>query len=561
MDNKDIIRRFSVSKNIKEAVLSQIPKDALYIMMIGFADGSLVRELRDALPSMIRLFIWEPDEKTFSLACRNADIEDLLHREQIDIVVGRDKEKIKSAIEKGLEKHNVNHAISFCIPGFSDLYESEESLLKELFEEAAFKLRMDAATNRYMAERTCRNQLIAMSFMHQNSTVDQLMKRIPTRELPVILVASGPSLKKNVHLLKEVSDKALIVAAAHSAAFLKKQGVDIHFALMLDAFGGSHFMDHDTESSTRMLLDARCVPEIQRKYNGNIVYSWFDQTLFPVSGVDYRLFEYSSGGSVMTNAFSMFRNAGFKNIILVGQDLAFDEDGYSHMNQEMEERGKTADPLMIEGIDGNQVMTRDDWLMFLLFFEDEISKHPEVNVIDATEGGALIHGSKVMPLKEAIDTYCVREYPLNEWIDCLPKVCGGDQKEILEIIQRRYRDAQIMQEKLETVCRINRLLHTHVSRDSLLQGGIQKQAAEYDQLYTDITESENANLTLAYCDDILQEYIENALTVEGAGGVKDKLETEYALFTGMRERNREMLEFISQIFFAGDSEKGNKSEK
>lgn len=33
-----------------------------------------------------------------------------------------------------------------------------------------------------------------------------------------------------------------------------------------------------------------------------------------------------------------------------------------------------------------------------------------ITTVDATEGGALIHGSKVMTLKKAVQKYCKREF-------------------------------------------------------------------------------------------------------------------------------------------------------
>jgi hypothetical protein len=67
---------------------------------------------------------------------------------------------------------------------------------------------------------------------------------------------------------------------------------------------------------------------------------------------------------------------------------------------------------MVEGIDGNPVETRYDWFSYLRWFEDSIKMFPDINVIDATEGGAKIKGSRIMTLKEAIAQHCVNN------IDC-----------------------------------------------------------------------------------------------------------------------------------------------
>jgi hypothetical protein len=61
----------------------------------------------------------------------------------------------------------------------------------------------------------------------------------------------------------------------------------------------------------------------------------------------------------------------------------------------------------VEGIDGQPVPTSASFLSFLTWFENTIqAKGDDVTVIDATEGGAKIHGAHIMTFREAIDLYC-----------------------------------------------------------------------------------------------------------------------------------------------------------
>jgi len=60
--------------------------------------------------------------------------------------------------------------------------------------------------------------------------------------------------------------------------------------------------------------------------------------------------------------------------------------------------------------------------MYRVWFEKYIKDNNLKNAIDATQGGAKIHGTKIMTLKRAIETYCVKKVNLKEKIDALPKM-------------------------------------------------------------------------------------------------------------------------------------------
>ena len=134
----------------------------------------------------------------------------------------------------------------------------------------------------------------------------------------------------------------------------------------------------------------------------------FQKGLFSL--FDKHFVEYNAGGSVATAAFSICAALEFETIVFVGQDLAYQGD-VTHAGGEVshvlnEEHGVKT----IEGIDGNPVKSRHDWIIYLDWFEEAIEFiKDQTEVIDATEGGALIHGTKVMTLAEVIDNYCKQE--------------------------------------------------------------------------------------------------------------------------------------------------------
>ncbi len=304
-------------------------------------------------------------------------------------------------------------------------------------------------------------------------------------------------------------------------------------------------MDYDTDSRAKMIMGASAIRYLQEKYNGQSIYFSFNQSLFPLSGIDPQNYGYEMGGSITTALLGMVRSAGFKTIILMGQDLAYDENGFSHTGGEREERENDQ---WLEGIYGGKVRVRSDWVLFLKSFEKEIREHPEMTVIDATEGGALIHGSAVMTMREAIDLYCRKEYPVQEWIDSLSKNGESCRIEVEQIMVRHYSRICQTGDRLGEILKIGTSLLQQCEKGRLGAAENADYCARYDRLYAEIINNGSDELMLMYCDDIIQRYVIRAMTLEGDDIVGKRMQFELELFEGMLIRNKELNAYIRELF-------------
>ena len=127
----------------------------------------------------------------------------------------------------------------------------------------------------------------------------------------------------------------------------------------------------------------------------------------------------------------------------------------------------------VESIDGGKVLTRIDFKLYLEWFERYIKEWSHITTIDATEGGALIHGSKIMTLKKAIQKYCKREYNVKWHIDHCKKLFSGESQEmVLELFAKapeKLREVQKKaQEGLGYYERLEKYLHKHGNSDKEL---------------------------------------------------------------------------------------------
>jgi hypothetical protein len=126
-------------------------------------------------------------------------------------------------------------------------------------------------------------------------------------------------------------------------------------------------------------------------------------------------------------AFFLARHMGCSPIIFTGQDLAFTSNcthskNTFYMNEYYEEISKFKTLKDIkeekkenlqdnvwrkkEDIFGREIDIMQNMFTYIQFFENEIMI-TKSKCIDATEGGAFIGGTEVMPLKEALHRYCM----------------------------------------------------------------------------------------------------------------------------------------------------------
>jgi hypothetical protein len=235
---------------------------------------------------------------------------------------------------------------------------------------------------------------------------------------PCICVASGPSLEKNVHLLKEIQDRFVIIAADTAVKKLLSLGIRPHFATCLERSQGMYLrtirplLEKFGEECKNIVLIAAfvCTPQVIARWPGPVKIVGKSELALDLwlAGdlVGGELFP--CGASVAHVAFSLANALQASSIALIGQDLAYGEEGESHaegtapksaMVREQERRKYLIE---VPGVNGKNVQTHAVWFSFLRIFESFVGKS-NVPVYDCSQGGALIAGTQVCTLASFIE--------------------------------------------------------------------------------------------------------------------------------------------------------------
>lgn len=400
----------------------------LLIAMQGFLDGYFAKAMLNRLTrSDSYVAVYEANISLFMFVCHHFDITELLeHPSFVIYLPGHHKETYYAMMSEkiaDINKANLYLAVTPFYALEQDFYEACNSMRDYL---AA-----DANTRIKMGEHDALNFLRTLKGLSTNSSLFHLKETFQDTDIPAIIVAAGPSLQKNAELLREVYDKALIIAVDRAVPTLAGLNIKPHMTATVDAVKAPVFLESDFVKDLPVLFYAMGNRATQDAHEGHLIYFGVGGTFYGIDGLDELLMPYGNvGGSVATAIFTCLEQIGFQNIILIGQDLAYDAEFHTHADGSVR-NPEWHDLEEVDGIDGGKVMSRFDWVNFIRFYEQEIIAHPEVNVVDATEGGAFIRGSKVMTFREAIDIYCVNTCNVATRLQSLPPAVEGEQKEHL----------------------------------------------------------------------------------------------------------------------------------
>lgn len=390
--------------------------------MFGLGNGIFVREILKGMQEDGNLYVLEPSRAIFDFVMESEDLSDLLEDERLHLYVGTECEQMLKEDAAGLVNwNNVSTQVNCVHPEYRKVFSEEYLSFWHVVDRINDVVMTQANTNANFAYEAVENVLHNLPFLRESNYITELMEKI-SEDVPAIVVAAGPSLDKNIEGLKKAKGKALIIATDTAVKMLEQRQVPYDCMITVDPGKPAWYLtDYPGCANVPLFLEADSQWEIADFHQGRKIWmpgSIYVQNLYTIHGLEFP--PSSVGGSVATAAFMLAVLLGLKKIILVGQDLAYEGDKTHAGGYEDHILNEDEGIKMIDGIDGGKVRSRRDWIFFLNWYEEMIEQAKELTVIDATEGGALIHGSKVMTLSDAIEEYCQEEFDFAAFLESVP---------------------------------------------------------------------------------------------------------------------------------------------
>jgi len=307
-----------------------------------------------------------------------------------------------------------------------------------------------------------KHSLEKMFYMFKQPSMLQVINSVKKRK-HAIIVSTGPSLEKQLPILKKYQDYFTILCVDASFPILYREGIrpDIVLAMERVPEVANFFVDVPEEfyKDIVFMLATVCHDDAFNAIKkGAIICPYLRADTHNMS-LELNDWGYLGGGLCGANyIFNFAINADFDNFIFIGQDLAFSKDGSSHASGHVfgtdgEKYDETFDGYITAYGGEGKVATQKYWKLFLNDFIVQISyakKYKEMQVYNATEGGARIDGT----IEMAFEKYCYEildienkkipiklDFPTQEEIKKNTMMYMNKQHENLKLAKSVYKQA------------------------------------------------------------------------------------------------------------------------
>ncbi|HDZ5229059.1 TPA: motility associated factor glycosyltransferase family protein, partial [Campylobacter jejuni] len=318
-----------------------------------------------------------------------------------------------------------------------------------------------------MIALTCYDNFIQnIPIMLKNIPFQKIIQERKNQFESCIVVCAGPSLEKQIPLLKKYQENFVIFCADGAFPLLYKNDIIPDYVLNLDLeeYPLEFFKDieKDKLKSTLFILAQSTHPNVvellkDKKLSLSIV---LNEDL-PYKNLNILNFGYLELGTHVGHmCYTLALALGFKNIIIIGQDLAYNEEGDSHFKNFA--LGSTVDvglklPSMKVVAYGGKgdVVTHVGWNDYKKKLEFLFACNSLINYYNATEGGVRIAFTKELSFKEC----CLKFASCKKKILSIPKSLTLNRsdklfKKILEIFSQDLKIFDQTLEDAEALCHV-----------------------------------------------------------------------------------------------------------
>lgn len=245
---------------------------------------------------------------------------------------------------------------------------------------------------------------------------------------PAIICGAGPSLQKNIALLKSLNDKAILFAGSSALNALSAQGIKPHFGAGVDPNPMQEVrLKQVKDLNIPFFYRNRLCHEALKLVTGPKLYitgaggydvaAWFEEKF----GIEGKWVE--EGRNVVNFCLEIAFAMGCNPIIFVGMDLSY-TDNKAYSPGVVSQNALSISELEASGtirkdIYGKEVHTEWKWISEAKWIGDFAEAHPEITLFNATEGGMGFPGVQNLTLKEVVEEHLLKPQPIKSQLEPL----------------------------------------------------------------------------------------------------------------------------------------------
>ncbi len=407
------------------------------------------------------VIIVDPSPERFKAALESRDVSHILAQRNVQFLLGEKAEAISSvltAIGQGELAVIRNRTLYMADTLF---YEETERYISRF----TARRKVNEATLRRFGHIWIRNLIYNMNILPESSALQDVENLFP--DIPVLLLAAGPSLTAVLPRLKELRERFVLVAVDTASEALLRYGVSPDFLVVIDPqYWNTRHLDRIDMRKTILVSESSTYPSVFRKHHKMLYLSG---SLFPLgqfmesfTGHRKRL---GAGGSVSTSAWDFCHFISSSPVYCAGLDLGFPDGETHYKGSFFEERAHIfssrtdpaaqqaflalhgAHPFPVPDNTGGITLTDQRLIVYKQWFEERMYQSPERLTYTTSPRGVKIKGITFIPV-EKLFTLPPKRHVIDTLLQKLtPPVESKRRQAARNILQGVY----LLMEELETL--------------------------------------------------------------------------------------------------------------
>ena len=446
-----------------------------FVCIYGIGNALLIKNLTKHYK---HLFVFENEIELFILALSAVDLSEELENYKI-VLLDCTAEDLEIQITMFFDQQSILEYLSLyemfmSAPYYLRFYEKQILSLNEKCLEAIGVAIRNADFSCFLPLLVHGHFLQNTPTMLESPPLQRILNERRGKFDSAVVVSAGPSLAKQLPLLKIYQTKAVIFCADGALSMLEKEGIVPDYVANLDVkdLAMQFFKGKEALKQSIIALECATHPNVVQNLKGeNCMLVLRNKALY--QRFNLHDFGYIDTGTHVSHfSYTLALALGFKNIIMIGQDLAFDKDGNSHSKGfdfgEQFSAEKKVPTLKTQAYGGKgEVLTHLTWNDYRVKLEYLFACHAkEAQFYNATEGGARINFTEELSFKECCQKFLSKEKPKFELPKKLTK--NRSDKLLLKFKEKIQKDKEKTQSFLDDALALKQILENILSKDFLL---------------------------------------------------------------------------------------------
>lgn len=382
-----------IKRNIKQDVLNVI---------FGYGLGYIERALKELNFDYEKVLFFDPIEQFIEHSLKG-----------YDAIFTSDLSVMNDCIQKKVSFYSKEINI-ICSPNYDKLFpDLYVGLLKEIKDIQNLNIIYYNTTHK-LSLQWQENSVRNMLYIFEGNSLEDLKKYYHS---PVVVASGGPSLTKQLPLLRNIRDNVILIAAGSTIGTLLASNIEPDYVVSIDGSlinYTAHFKNLKLKK-TSLIFSATSHFKVQKEFKNNIFAfiepreEKYQQHIKRLLNIDLPSIE--GGGSVANFALSIARYISSGPIAVIGQDLAFTEN---KTHADHNKLAKTIDDtylkenntFKVEGYFGDKVVTDYPFYSMKTSFENiMLTIENKDTIFNCTEGGVKIIGMQSLPFATFINNF------------------------------------------------------------------------------------------------------------------------------------------------------------